>query len=345
MSKPKPSVQMDVARLAGVSSATVSRVLNNSNQVKPEIRQRVEKAMEQLNYMPNAAARSLASKRTRTLGAIIPTLNNAIFAQGINAFENAGRALDYTLVLSVSNYNLEEETRLARKMIERNVDGLLLVGNGHEESTFAMLREAALRHVCVWAYEADTVSPNIGFSNSQAMWAVVDHLVELGHSSIGLLAGHTNGNDRAHNRLLGTRERLEHHGIILTDNLVIEIPYSIREARKQFRELIKHKPTAIICGNDVIAVGAILEAQAMGLSIPNDIAITGFDNLPLASELSPGITTVDVQAEEMGSHSAKALINAIENKIEVQPKCFETNLVIRGTTVSSSHHKNIISKK
>ena len=325
---------MDVAKLAGVSSATVSRVLNKSNLVKPEIRQRVEDAMQQLQYMPNAAARSLASRKTRTLGAIIPTLNNAIFAEGINAFETAARELDYTLLLSVSHYDLEDEQQITRKMIEQGVDGLLLVGNEHAAATYEMLRNARLRHACVWTYLPESPVPNIGFSNTAAISLVVDHLVRIGHKKMAMLAGETAGNDRARERLEGARLRMMDHNLSLPDEMVVESPYSIRTAREKFQLLMAKKPTAVICGNDVIAFGAVLEARAMGLAIPGDIAITGFDNLPLSGELSPAITTVDVLAVEMGEYSARALITAIHNNTEVVSRQFDTRLIIRETTVS-----------
>ena len=290
--------------------------------------------MAELNYMPNAAARSLASKKTRTLGAIIPTLNNAIFAEGMNAFESAARELGYTLLLSVSNYDLSEEENLVRNMVERNVDGLVLIGNDHLSSVFNMLEQADLRFACIWAYEENTRSANIGFSNTNAMKAVVDHLVDQGHKRVAMLAGQTNNNDRARTRLMSGREQLLQHDLSLPKEQIIEVPYSIRAARGQLKNILKTKPTAIICGNDVIAIGAVLEAQKLGLSFPDDIAITGFDNLPLSQELSPGITTVDVYAAEMGVYSAKALIKAIENGSEIESQCLKTDLIIRGTTVA-----------
>ncbi|MBX2837681.1 MAG: LacI family DNA-binding transcriptional regulator [Gammaproteobacteria bacterium] len=330
--KAKPPVQMDVAKLAGVSSATVSRVLNHSTLVKPEIKARVEQAMRELNYMPNDAARSLASRKSRTLGAIIPTLNNAIFAEGINAFERVARALNYTLLLSVSNYDLDEEENIVRKMVQKGVDGLMLIGNDHHASTFELLRNSGLQHVCVWAYQEDSKVPNIGFSNTDAMAVLVDHLVETGHKEIAMLSGVTKSNDRARERLMGAKQRMKYYALQLTDDRVIEVPYSIRAARTAFSQIMETSPSAILCGNDVIAFGAVLEAQSRGMQIPSEIAITGFDNLPLSAELSPAITTIDVLADEMGAFSANALIAAIERETAVEPRCFSTKLIVRQTT-------------
>ncbi len=141
--------QADVARAAGVSTASVSRVLNDSPLVRPEARARIEAAMQKLNYIPHSAARTLAMNRSATLGAVIPTLNNALFARGINAFERAARRQGHTLLLSVHNYDLDEEVRLVRTMIARGVDGLMLIGNTHRPEVFEMLRAAGTRHVFV----------------------------------------------------------------------------------------------------------------------------------------------------------------------------------------------------
>ena len=317
MASRRSITQADVARAAGVSTASVSRVLNGSDLVSPEVRRRIETAMADLDYVPNETARALALRHTRVLGAIIPTLNNAIFAEGINAFEQAARQRGYTLLLAVSNYDLEEERHLVRNMIERGVEGL---------------QSAGLRHVCTWTYAEAAPAPNVGFSNTAAVAALVDHLVGLGHRRIAMLSGLTATNDRARERMRGVRERVAGHSLDLPAERIIEIPYSIRAARRVFPSIMASKPTAVICGNDVIAFGAVFEAKAMGLSVPGDVSITGFDNLNLSSELDPPITTVDVPAEQMGAAAANALADAIEGDCEVVGQSFETKLLVRGTT-------------
>ncbi len=288
--------------------------------------------MADLNYVPHEAARVLALRRTRVLGAVIPTLNNAIFAEGVNAFERAAHARGYTLLLSLSNYDLEEEQNLVRKMIERGVEGLLLVGNEHSRACFDGLKAADVRHLCAWAHSIEAPAANIGFSNAAAMSDLVDHLVELGHKKIGMLAGITAGNDRARDRVRGVRDRLAHHGLDMPGERVVEVAYSIREARKAFPAIMRTAPTAVMCGNDVIAYGALFEAQAMGLSVPEDVSITGFDNLRLSAELHPGITTVNVPAADMGMEAANALIDAVEGDRDVESRELPTELRARGTT-------------
>jgi LacI family transcriptional regulator len=326
--------QQDIARLAGVSTATVSRVLNRSSLVKPDVRDRVEAIMAQRGYLPHAAARALASNRTYTVGAIIPTLNNAIFATCINAFERELQAMDYTLLVAVSNYDLDIEAVQLRRMLERGVEGLLLVGNDHTASTYKALQRAGVVYVNTWVFDPQLGHPNIGFSNREAAYAVVDHLLALGHRHIGMIAGITTGNDRARYRLEAVRERLAKNGITLREDATMQVSYAIGEGRAALARLAEQDclPTALICGNDVIALGVLIEAIARGIAVPQQLSITGFDNLPLTEHIRPAITTIDVPAQDMGRAAASAILAAIERDERVRDRQFHAPLLVRETT-------------
>lgn len=334
--KPRHSMptQSDVADMAGVSTATVSRVVNDSDDVKQSVRLRVLQAIDHLQYLPHAGARALATQRSGTVGAIIPTLNNAIFAEGINAFERASQELGYSLILAVSHQDLQLEDQLVKNMIERGVEGLLLVGNDHNEHTLRRLEQSGVRHVCTWAYDPAALVANIGFDNAVAMHDVVDLLVSLGHRKIGMLAGITESNDRARERLNGTRRRLLHHGLELPAEAVLEVPYSIAEGRQALSQLLPTGITAIVCGNDVIAYGALLEAQRLGIAVPDELSIVGFDDLSLSAEISPSLTTVQVGASAMGDAAARCLIEAVQQGSAISSQRLPTQLVQRGTTAA-----------
>ncbi|MFK8082329.1 MAG: LacI family DNA-binding transcriptional regulator [Granulosicoccus sp.] len=321
--------QNDVAKLAGVSTATVSRVINRRGVVTDEIRKRVEQAVDVIQYVPHAGARALALQRSRTLGAIVPTLNNAIFAEGINGFERYVQSRGYTFILAVSHGDQKQQVDLVLRMIERGVDGLLLAGNDHESAVFDRLDKAAIRHACSWTYDEHARAPNIGFDNALAMHAVVDHLVDHGHTNFGMLAGRSAGNARTEQRILGVVNRLNHHGVALLPRCIVQVDYSIKDSRKAFWELINNDVSAIICSNDIIAQGVILEALRMGLSIPEDISITGFDDLELSAEMSPSLTSVNVNVQGMGEHAARALIDAVENRTDVAGCQLGSRLVVR----------------
>lgn len=339
MSGLRGATQKDVAQVAGVSTASVSRMLNGIGPIKPAVRARIQEAIAALDYVPHDCARALVTRRSQVLGAVIPTLNNAIFAEGINAFEAEARADGFTLVLSVSNYDLDEERTLIRRMVQRGVDGLLLVGNEHTASSFEMLRRASVAHVCTWTFEDAGPAPNVGFRNADAMADVVDLLVSLGHRRFAMLAGVQAGNDRARGRVDGVVARLRFHGLDLVPAMLAESLYTIRAAREALAGLMQGlgvaaRPTALICGNDVIGIGALLEARRCGIAVPQALSITGFDNLAIAAELDPPMTTVDVPAEQMGRGAARALIEAISAGRAVTGQLMPTRLLVRGTTAA-----------
>jgi LacI family transcriptional regulator len=326
--------QLDIARTAKVSTATVSRVLNRSPLVTPELRERVEGVMTRLGYYPHAAARALASNRTYTIGAINPTLNNAIFAATINAFERELQAADYTLLVAVSNYDLATEAIQARRLLERGVEGLMLVGNAHSDSVYQALQRADAVYVNTWAYDPRRRRPNIGFSNRQAARAIVDHLVTLGHRRFGMIAGIAEGNDRARDRFDAVSERLAEYGLSLQPEATVQVSYAIQEGRLALARLLEQDrlPSALICGNDVIALGVLFEAMERGVPVPGRLSITGFDNLPLTEHIKPAITTVNVPAREMGCAAAEALLSAIAEGGRVRSREIPAPLLVRDTT-------------
>lgn len=326
--------QADIARAASVSTATVSRVLNASPLVRMEVRRRVERAIKRLGYFPHGPARALASNRSFTIGAIIPTLSNAIFASGIHAFEARLAQANYTILLAVSNYSPEAEVIQVQRLLERGVDAVMLVGNHHAAPTLVQLRRAGKAYVNTWTFDPTCGHPNVGFSNRKAIAQVVDHLVGLGHRHIGMIAGITAGNDRALDRVEGLRDALAGHGLQLAPQSFTEVAYSIAAARQVFAEMAARGalPSALVCGNDVIALGALFEATERGMAVPEDLSITGFDNLALVEHIRPALTTVHLAPEEMGAAAADALLSALQSGTPVQSRELEATLLVRETT-------------
>ncbi|MGD9866558.1 MAG: LacI family DNA-binding transcriptional regulator [Hyphomicrobiales bacterium] len=329
----KPT-QADIARHAGVSTATVSRVLNRSPLVREEVRQLVEAAIADIGYYPDGSARALASNRTFTVGAVIPTLNNAVFASGINAFESHLQEAGYTLLVAVSSYQAANEELQVRRLLERGVEGLLLVGNSHAPHVYETLRRSHTPYVNTWAYDPAYGHPNIGFSNWKAARAAVDHLVGLGHRRIGMIAGVTANNDRAADRLDAVKRRLVEHGLELDARSSLECPYSIEEARGALGRIVEQGALAdaLVCGNDVIALGVLFEARSRNIDVPGRLSIVGFDDLPLTRHVSPALTTVAVPAARMGALAAEALLAAIETGQPPESVELEAPLVVRETT-------------
>lgn len=327
----------DIARTAGVSTATASRALNAPDRVSTDLRDRVEEAVRSLGYVRHGAARALASRRSHTIGAVIPTLNNAIFAAGVGAFEARLTEAGYTLLIAVSNYSLENEARQVRKLLERGVDGIMLVGIEHHDETYALLERSRLPHVNTWTSIETDAHLTIGFDNAAAARTIAGHLISLGHTRIAMAAGITAGNDRAQARVDGVRAELAAHGLSLDQAHLLECPYSIASGREALNVLMQQSPTptAIVAGNDVIALGLMFEATRRGMKIPSDLSITGFDNLPIAEHVAPALTTINVPSLDMGTQAASLLVDAIEG-LETASVELETSIVVRDTTAPPS---------
>ncbi|MCK0148865.1 LacI family DNA-binding transcriptional regulator [Marivita sp. S6314] len=306
----------DVARTAGVSTATVSRCLNSPDRVVEGTRIRVMNAVEQLGYTPNFGARVMAAKRTFTIGAIIPTMENAIFARGLQAFQEELHTRGYTLLVSSSAYQPKIEEEQIRALVARGADGLLLIGHDRDPALYRYLQRQGVPSLSAWVYDPDSDQPTVGFDNRASMCALTETVTSLGHRKIAVISGITEGNDRARARLEGIRDGLRKAAIPLETLTVIETPYEIENGAVACETLMKgaDRPTAIMCGNDVLAVGAMRKVRELGLSVPDDVSITGFDDIELARIVNPPLTTVHVPHRDMGKRAAAALIDMVEKR-------------------------------
>ena len=330
----KAPTQRDVANAAGVSTATVSRVLNNPTSVKQVVRERVQTVINQLNYLTDASARSLAGKHSGIIGAVIPTLSNAIFADGIEAFEATLQPAGYSLMLTTSNYKADLELAQVRTLIEQGVDGILLVGQMHDPKVYELLHQRQTPYVETWSYRNDPNFPCVGFDNYRAGQIAPKHFIELGHRNMAVITGLIQHNDRVQQRMFGLRDTLAEHGIHLADNQIVHCPYDVAAGRQACRQLLasEYPPTAIICHNDILALGALLECQATGVSVPKQLSIIGFDDLPIVGNVTPSLTTLHIPFKEMGSKASHYLIDTLNNQAPMPNTELEVKLVVRQST-------------
>lgn len=324
----------DVAEEAGVSTATVSRVLNQPDIVSEALKEKVGAAVARLGYLPHAGARALMLKRSGTVGAVFPTVDNAIFASAINALQRRLAASDVQLLLATSGYDAQEEMRQAINLVTRGADGLALCGNCQPPELMRFLRQRGVPSVHVMVQDLSGESVSVGFDNAAATRRVVEYLISLGHRRIAMLAGATQYNDRAAQRVEGVRAALAEAGLDFPAARLVERNYAISDARSGMRELLasRQAPTAVVCGNDVLAFGALLEAQALGLRIPEDLSIVGFDDLEMARHLQPPLTTVQVPTELMWSTAGERLLQSLSGNTPVARTEIEVSLVVRGST-------------
>ena len=324
----------DVAKRAGVSPATVSRVLNGTAGVRPEMLERVKQACAELNYMPNGAARALSTRRTSTIGAIVPTIENEGFAKTVSALQRRLNEAQYSLLLASSDYDPARELHEAKLLISRGIDAIALVGGAHDPTLLPLLRQHSIPVVETWTLLKD--EPSVGFDNAEAAHRLTDYLVSLGHKRIGIIAGRTAYNDRAAARVSGVRECLAKFGLDFHAELYLERPYLILEGKNAMQSMLvgKPMPTAVICANDQIAFGALIGAKAMGLSVPGDVSVTGFNDVAWSAHVTPPLTTIQVPAEEIGWATAKYLLDSLAGRPTINSVEVPVSLIVRGSTAA-----------
>lgn len=324
---------IDVARLARVSTATVSRALSNPELVSQDTLQRVEAAIRQLRYVRHGAARALRSQRTRAIGAVVPTLSNAIFADYTQALQKALEARGYRLLLACNEYDPLSEVRLVEPLLEHGIDGLVLVGHDHSPRLFREIEDHGLPYVLTWTAARDEGRPCIGFHNREAAARVADYLLDMGHFRFAMIAGITRGNDRARERVEGVLNALAAHGMRLDAHHLVERSYTFMAGREAMRKLmaLEPRPTAVICGNDVLAVGALTECHAMNIDVPKAVSITGFDDMDIASITIPPLTTVRVPTRQLGYLAAEYIVSRVEGVEAPSTPELDVDLVVRGT--------------
>lgn len=324
----------DVAAAAQVSVTTASRALSEPQKVQVDTRARIMAVAARLGYLPNGAARALRSRRTRLIGTVLPTLDYAIYSRQIQSLQDTLGRHGYSLLVTASGYSRQEELRQARTLIERGVEGLVLIGGDHHPDLDVVLEEQKVPAIDTYTFHPGAARSCVGFDNVTVVNKVVSHLVDLGHRRIAMVAGITRDNDRASGRVEGFRSALADHGVELPPGYLIEEPYTIAAGRQALRALLSQdpRPTAVFCASDVLAFGVLVECALQGVAVPQQLSVVGFDNLELCAHLPPGMTTVEVPAAAMGEGAARHLVARLSGDPELAYIELEANLILRGTT-------------
>jgi len=303
----------DVARHAGVSPATVSRVLNpSSHPVSARGRRRVLAAAQKLAYIPNLLARSLLTNQTAALGVLIPDVSNPYYAAILRGIEDAVGSIGRTVILCNTDRDPEKQRLYLRALLERRVDGLIIAGGsfGRSESE---ITGGDLPVVMIGRHPARF--PSVRIDNVEAAALATRHLVALGHRRIVHLAGPA-VSLTASDRLKGYRRALEAAAIPVEPALIIEVGFTPLRAGAAVRAAFEtgRRPTAILAANDQVAIGAIRALHELGLRVPDDVSVVGFDDTPLASYTIPSLTTVAVPTAELGRTAVAMMAVALEGQ-------------------------------
>jgi len=333
------AVLADVARVAGVSTATVSRYVNQPEKVSEKTRARVRQAIEQLAWIPSAAARSLVSRRSYMVGAIFPTLAHEKFHQQLQAFQGRMAAEGLAVVVTCTSYDPEEGYRLACGLLARGVDALALLGDDFPPALFELLRSKRIPYVITFGKREGSEHPCVGFDQAHAYRMLTQRLLDLGHVRFGAIFQSTKFNGRVQARLAAIHTTLAENGLALRPHQLAvmgsglplgRIPF----ARASLRQILGKapEPTAIICGNDMLAVGALLEAEAMGIEVPGTLSISGCDDIEIAAHLRPSLTTMQVPDRQIGEAAAQYLIDRLAGRPCEHPPMLDVALVEREST-------------
>ena len=320
----------DVATAAGVSVSTVSRVLNDKDDIAPETYERVKNIITEMGYTSSLAARSMRSLRTNVLGLIMPDAGDPFPIEVMKGVNNAIAALDYDLIIYTcgdvrKHYTADREKKFVSLLTNSITDGVIVV------TPAAAHFNANAPVVAVDPHNESHEYPSVISTNKAGAMEAVDYLIQLGHRRIGFINGRPDLKS-AERRLRGYRDSLAQAGIPIDPKLIVQGDFTASVALIGARQLLSLSPppTAIFCANDQSAFGAYQAAHEAGLTIPDDLSIIGFDNIPEAAQVRPGLTTVDQSIQEMGKIAVQILLKLIEGEV-LENKTIKTTtrLVIR----------------
>ncbi len=325
-----------VANATGVSVATVSRVMNGAQNVSEKTREKVLLAARNLSYIPNPAARALSTNRSYTIAAIVPTFEHSIFARFLTTLEETLKARNYSIVVAVSQWDLEEELRLTENLIGLGAEGFVYSGIERHPDLLGTLERRNLPCVFTSCWAPQLSVPTIGYDNTVLARDAVEYLYGMGHRSIAILHGPAEKNDRTQARLAGAKSAKAPNLLIE----YVETELSAHGGAKAVKGIFKRSetnPTAVLAFSDVLALGAMFELGRLGIDIPRDVSVMGFDNFEWSATANPPLTTIDLPTRAMARRSANAMIDHIENGVAIEPVNMEGKIVERATVAPPPH--------
>jgi len=323
-----------VAEKAGVSTTTVSHVINNTRVVSEDARERVLSVIQELRYIPSAVARSLKNDRTHTIGMMIPNNSNPYFAELIQGIEDASFELGYNIILCNSYDDPKKQAAYIRVLMEKRIDGLILVSSGSDEDLSMLLANEVIPKVLVDREVTGVAADLIEADHVQGAYEATRYLISLGHKRIACVAGPDTLLPSG-GRVAGYQRALKEAGITVCDDFIVHSDFTSEGGFNAFQKLLTldSKPTAIFASNDLMAIGGICAANQAGVKIPQDLSVIGYDDIALASFSTPPLTTIAQPKYQIGQLTAKTLVERISNPdSQVRRTMLTPELVIRQST-------------
>jgi LacI family gluconate utilization system Gnt-I transcriptional repressor len=311
----------DVARQAGVSTMTVTRVLREPEKVAPATRERVQRTIEAIGYVPDLVARALTSARTGVVAAVVPTLSNSLIAEVTQGMSQTFARHGRQLMIGATNFSARAEEEIVRSFLARRVDAIYLTGISQTVETIRMLRAARLPVVQGGNIPDHPIDMVAGTSNLIASRTMVAGLIDRYGGDIGFLGHDPADNDRARDRRRGYLDAMAAAGHRVRPAWMLERPLAMSGGADGIAALLRlaRRPRAIFCGTDVIATGAIFACLRAGLRLPQDIAIAGYDDLEIAGQMTPSLTTVRIPRFDIGVRAAEMIDLALAGRRPAEP--------------------------
>lgn len=307
-----------MAKETGLSIATISRVMNGATNVKAATREKVLSACVKLDYVPNPAARTLSTNRSKTVAVIIPTIEHSVFAKYITGIEQALNQRGYSLVLAISNADPEEECQAARKLLGMGAEAFVLTGAEHSQDLLDMFLRRGVPFVFTSIFDKNSNSPTIGYDNQMLATRAIEYLANKGHKKIAVVHGPLDESDRTRARCVGAR-KAGCSGLQLS---FYEVSLNVEGGKIAVQKMLacSIQYSVILCFSDVLALGAYFALAESDIEIPNDISVMGFDNLDWSEHVVPSLTTIDLPAEKMGVEVINQLVDCLENDNSISAK-------------------------
>ncbi|GEK33852.1 catabolite control protein A [Kurthia sibirica] len=299
----------DVAREANVSMATVSRVVNGNPNVKPTTRKKVLEVIDRLHYRPNAVARGLASKKTTTVGVIIPDISNVFYAELARGIEDIATMYRYNIILSNSDQNEEKEIELLDTMYGKQVDGIVIMSENVSEKILEKMNHAPAPIVLAGSVDHSNTMPSVNIDYTQAAYEAVKKLIDNGHKRIAFVSGPFTSIINRDHKFVGYKNALEEAHIEFDENLVLSAEDSYDSGIEDFDHVnqLENPPTAYFTGSDELAIGIIHAAQDVGKSVPEDIEVISFENSKLARMVRPQLSSMVLPLYDIGAVAMRLL--------------------------------------
>lgn len=331
----------DVAREAGVSLMTVSRVYKQPSSVSQGTREKVLQTGSRLGFLPNSIAGNLASGKTNMIGIVVPSLRNSNNATSIQGMADFLRGASYQFMIANTGYSLEDETEVVKAFVQRRPDGMVLTGTRHGQDTIDLLKAANVPVVETWETEGPFIDMATGFKNYDAAREITRHLIERGYRSIGYIDYPAIGLNRYLERLRGLRDELKAAGLAsrsvispLEAGDLYQDASSFRGGAQGLRMLqATHDLDAVLCASDILAVGVLFECHRQGIVVPDQLAVAGFGDFEIAAEVPPGLTTIRTHGYQIGWNAAEMLVSRINRPdAEIPVRDVGYELVVRGSS-------------